>query len=112
MDQKSFAWRVEMNRPVEDLFGQAVEIQSPAEREAFLLRACDQNKALREELESLLRAHDNAGTFLLNATETSIVAPGAVAPPRIAGFRIERKLGEGGLGTVYEAWDEKLHRKV
>lgn len=101
-----------MNRPVEDLFGQAVEIQSPAEREAFLARACETDKALREELESLLRAHDNAGTFLLNATETSIVASGAVAPPRIPGFRIERKLGEGGLGTVYEAWDEKLHRKV
>jgi serine/threonine protein kinase len=43
--------------------------------------------------------------------------PGAVPspedePPAIPGFRIERFIGQGGLGTVYAAWDEALERRV
>src|SRR5262245_59350075 len=32
--------------------------------------------------------------------------------PKIVGFKIERQLGRGGIGVVYQAWDEKLHRRV
>ena len=34
------------------------------------------------------------------------------ALPRLPGFHIDRKLGEGGLGVVYAAHDEKLNRQV
>jgi serine/threonine protein kinase len=33
-------------------------------------------------------------------------------PPHLPGFRIESKLGEGSLGVVYAAHDEKLNRRV
>src|SRR5204862_5291495 len=31
---------------------------------------------------------------------------------RLPGFRVERKLGQGALGVVYAAHDEKLNRRV
>ena len=37
-------------------------------------------------------------------------APGA--PRQIAGYRIVRELGAGGMGTVFEAFDEKMNRSV
>ena len=34
------------------------------------------------------------------------------APPSLPGFRLERKIGEGSLGCIYAAYDEKLGRRV
>jgi hypothetical protein len=43
----------EPSLPEEPIFAQALEISSPAERAAFLDRACGQNPALRAEVEDL-----------------------------------------------------------
>src|SRR4051794_36571405 len=33
-------------------------------------------------------------------------------PPSIAGFVIEREIGRGGMGVVYQAWQPRLARRV
>ena len=168
----------------EALFARAVELPVGA-RTDFVARHCVQSPELRREVESLLRAHDEAGGFLrtraeqthsspvpattalprhttvLNAAayaETFLREPGPATdqrlndyiatlpaalqrearerieaalcvrqlrsrtepvsageknlPPKLPGFRIERPLGEGSLGLVYAAHDEKLNRRV
>jgi serine/threonine protein kinase len=167
----------------EALFAKALTLPAAAARQEFLTKECAGNTALRGEVESLLRAHDAAGDFLLSAaerqtldsptttlpsqrtlvlspaaqaeiflrraaegarqeakdfvaslpanlrqevseriaaalrvqrlsTQTKTAAPGEEDIPHIPGFRIERKLGEGSLGVVYAAQDEKLGRRV
>ena len=48
----------------EVIFGKALRLRKPAEREAYLGRACAGNAQLRREVESLLSAHQRAGDFL------------------------------------------------
>jgi serine/threonine protein kinase len=99
----------------EAVFNRALRIAS-GERERFLASECAGNQTLRAEVESLLKAHAAAGNFLVTRTQTERPGHGRNAHesdfPTIAGFRIQRKLGEGSLGVVYAADDTKLQRPV
>ncbi len=115
-------------RTAESIFHEALELPALKNRASFLDAACGPSAALRAEVESLLRAHQAADTFMEGSPpaapgfpaspsgalpDPSVSrAPTAEEFPHIAGFRIERRLGRGGLGSVYEAWDEKLQRRV
>jgi serine/threonine protein kinase/Tol biopolymer transport system component len=94
------------------VFSAAANLDGPS-RHAYLDDVCRQDPALRAAVESLLGAHDNAGSF----GETPVIAPIGTARRLAPGsqlgpFRIEDWLGAGGMGEVYRAQDTKLQRAV
>lgn len=48
----------------QEIFLQILDLDSPAQRSAFLEESCGDDAALRQRVESLLRSHDDAGSFL------------------------------------------------
>ncbi len=104
----------ENQNQTERIFHQALERTSPGERTAFLDGACGEDLHLRTRVDALLRAHLESSGFLehglVNPKEASISeGPGS----RIGDFKLLQMIGEGGMGAVYMAEQEKpIRRKV
>jgi serine/threonine protein kinase len=100
----------------QSLFIEALEREDPAERAAFLDRACAADPALRDRIERLLHRHQQPGGFLevppplpRDTAEPVRDGPGAVVGP----YTLREQLGEGGFGVVFLAEQEQpLRRKV
>ena len=104
-----------------EIFDDALAVE-PNSRDDFLRLACAGDEAMREELKSLLSAHDEAGDFIgQSAAIPEAVAFAAryeVSPTGVnqepvedvIGDRYElvRVLGEGGFGRVYVARDRNV----
>ena len=90
---------------VEQLFAAALD-RKPEDRIAFLDRVCAGAPELRQRIDELLLANEQAGSFL--ESQKLIFA----APMHLARFDIVRKIGSGGMGTVYEAVDREQNMRV
>lgn len=90
-------------RRIEEIFEEVLALPE-GEREARLAALCGGDAALRSEVASLLAADAGAGDFLesppLTAADAALPLPSAVGR-RLGPWRVERKLREGGMATVY-----------
>ena len=102
---------------MDQIFHAAVE-RPPSERAAFLDEACAGDQSLHKQIEELLAAHDEAGSFIEQpaiAVEARSVAKqetGLAVGQSIGHYRIISQIGAGGMGEVYLAEDMTLGRKV
>jgi serine/threonine protein kinase len=99
------------------ILGNAVEIASLAEREAYLAAACGDDEALRGEVVDLLSHHAQAPAFLeapAPAPVATLDEPITERPGMVIGpYKLLEQIGEGGFGVVFMAEQmQPVRRKV
>ena len=96
------------------VFNEAKTRPAGADRDRFLAAACRDEPQLKEQVLSLLQAHEGAGDFL---RRTQLISPATLLTEkpgdRIGRYKLLEQIGEGGCGVVYMAdQEEPVRRRV
>jgi serine/threonine protein kinase/lipoprotein NlpI len=102
---------------IESLFYAALACPPP-ERQRLLDQTCSRDAALRQEVESLIAAHDQAGS-MISSPAVQRAAPliaedksASLIQAALGPYRVLCPLGSGGMGDVYLAYDTRLGRRI
>ncbi|MGE0133204.1 MAG: serine/threonine-protein kinase [Blastocatellales bacterium] len=104
-------------KQIDAVFERMLEIE-PGERADALARMCAGDDDLRRRVEVLLNQETPAEDFLKSSAIAGLAGElagelGALTPgQRISHYRIESRIGAGGMGEVWKARDEHLNRDV
>lgn len=105
-------------RRVDSLFRAARALPADA-RDDYLLKQCTGESSILAQVRSLLTTDERADGILDRAALVPVDsalhdagAPDTAIPQQIGRYRIIRKIGEGGMGSVYEAEQENPRRNV
>jgi len=117
---------------IEDIFSRALQLNKKADRAAYLDKACAHDSRVRERVESLLAAHDGAASFLENPVkdmpsettppgeqfDPATMLPSAAYAPitetpgtMVDRYKLLQRIGDGGMGVVYIAEQERPVRR-
>jgi eukaryotic-like serine/threonine-protein kinase len=107
----------ESTNRVEAVFDAASQLP-PEKRAAYLRESCAGDDELRQQVEALLQAQEQAGDFLdkpaVSAGKPTIllsIPPSEKSGDKIGHYKLLQQIGEGGCGVVYMAEQEKPVRR-
>jgi serine/threonine protein kinase/tetratricopeptide (TPR) repeat protein/TolB-like protein len=100
---------------IKEMFADAQE-RDPAQRGAFLQEACGADEILRGEVESLLAAAESESVSSASGSTSAAHshAEDAMIGRRVGAYKVTRRIGRGGMATVYLASraDEQYEKQV
>jgi serine/threonine protein kinase len=94
---------------ITELVGEAWEMNEE-ERLAYLAKECGGDSSLRGEIENLLAEREQISDFLEGGCVTR--AEPDLTGTTLGSYVVEDKIGEGGMGVVYRARDNRLGRPL
>lgn len=96
---------------IEDIFNGALALPA-TEREQYVNQQCGYDVEIKKQVLTLLRAQPESDSYMHGLSKKIYPLMGSLPNERIGHYRLIDVIGEGGMGVVFKALDEKLQRIV